>query len=311
MVLPPRWRTRGRRAAAAAVVTVVTLGGVATAGAQTGTPGSATDPTIQSLRQQADTAAGAYFSALGRYKMLTAQIAEIEAQLPELRAEQAAHLKDTVQRAVAAYEQGSSGQLSAVMDSGNLLDAARRTQWLQVLNAADDHSLAGLTKTSDRLHTEERTLESDQASSAAALKVLDAQGQSINVELTAAVTQQQQLVAAAAATSARSNSATGPPIGSGGGTGPSGTPPQGEAAFLACVKQHESGGNYQAVNPNNQYFGAYQFGQPTWNATANHAGRLDLINVRPDHAAPADQDSMARVLYEWQGESPWNGDGCE
>ena len=295
----------------------MTFGGLATAGAQTGPPSGATNPTIESLRQQADNASGAYFAALGRYKQLTAQIAAIEAQLPQLRAEQAAHLKDTVERAVAAYEQGGSDQLGAIINSGNILDAARRTQWLQVLNAADDHSLASLKQTSNRLHTEEQTLQSDEASSAAALQVLNAQGQSIDVELTAAVTQQQQLNAAAAA-------AAGPPLnpsgggsgggsgnGNGSGTGPSANPPQGEAAFLACVKQHESGGNYGAVNPNGQYFGAYQFGQPTWNATANHAGRLDLVNVRPDHAAPADQDAMARVLYEWQGQTPWDGDGCE
>jgi hypothetical protein len=314
LVLTPRWRTRGRRAAAAAVVAAATFGGVATAGAQTGAPSGATNPAIQSLREQADVASGAYFSALGHYKELTAQIATIESQLPGLRAQQAAHLKVTVQRAVAAYEQGGSGQLSAIMNSGNILDAARRTQWLQVLNAADDHSLAGLKATSSRLHLEEQTLQTDQASSAAALKVLDAQGQSIDVELTSAVTQQEQVNAAAAA-------AAGPPLdpggggggsGNGSGAGPSANPPVGEAAFLACVKQHESGGNYQAVNTsNNSYFGAYQFGQPTWNATANHAGRLDLVNVRPDHAAPADQDAMARVLYEWQGETPWNGDGCE
>ena len=282
------------------------FGGATTAGAQTGPSGSS----VESLRQQADAAAGAYFSALDHYQALTAQIASIEAQLPGLRAQEAANLKSTVQRAVAAYEQGGSGQLSAIMDSSDLLDAARRTQWLQVLNAADDHSLAGLKATSARLHSEERTLQSDQASSAAALQVLNAEGQTINVELTAAVTQQNRLAAAAAASAAPPASvgeAGSGPLGGGGG---SSAPSSSEDAFLACVKQRESGGNYQAVNPSNQYFGAYQFSQATWNATANHAGRTDLINVRPDHASPADQDAMARVLYEWQGRGPWAGDGC-
>jgi hypothetical protein len=76
-------------------------------------------------------------------------------------------------------------------------------------------------------------------------------------------------------------------------------------AFLACVRQRESGGNYQAVG--NGYYGAYQFSISTWNATAQHAGRGDLVGVRPDHAAPADQDAMALVLLHWQGRAPWGG----
>ena len=37
--------------------------------------------------------------------------------------------------------------------------------------------------------------------------------------------------------------------------------PSGEAAFLACVRQRESGGNYGAVSPDGLYRGAYQFHQ--------------------------------------------------
>jgi hypothetical protein len=82
--------------------------------------------------------------------------------------------------------------------------------------------------------------------------------------------------------------------------------------FLVCTRAHESSptepahdDGYGAINPNGKYFGAYQFGQPTWNNTARHAGRPDLVGVRPDHASMADQDALAWDLFLWQGYSPW------
>ena len=71
----------------------------------------------------------------------------------------------------------------------------------------------------------------------------------------------------------------------------------------------ESSNNYRA-NTGNGYYGAYQFSQSTWNNTASHAGRGDLVGVRPSSASPADQDAMAVSLLNWQGRSPWAGPGC-
>lgn len=78
-------------------------------------------------------------------------------------------------------------------------------------------------------------------------------------------------------------------------------------AFLACVRQRESGGNYSVVSSNGQWHGAYQFAVSSWNATAQHAGRSDLVGVLPSQASPADQDAMALHLYNWQGKGPWGG----
>jgi hypothetical protein len=83
-----------------------------------------------------------------------------------------------------------------------------------------------------------------------------------------------------------------------------GTPPNG---FLACVRQRESGGNYAISSANGLYRGAYQFHQQTWNSTAAHAGRSDLVGADPAAASPADQDAMAAHLYGWQGSAPWGG----
>ena len=79
-------------------------------------------------------------------------------------------------------------------------------------------------------------------------------------------------------------------------------------AYLACVKDRESRGDYSAVSPDGQFFGAYQIDQVTWNNTAQHAGMLNVYEIQPNLAAPADQDALAMALLEWQGTSPWAGD---
>lgn len=70
-------------------------------------------------------------------------------------------------------------------------------------------------------------------------------------------------------------------------------------AFLACVKQRESGGNYSAVNPSSGAGGAYQFMPSTWRALGGSG--------LPQHASPAQQDAMAAKLYATAGRSPWAG----
>jgi hypothetical protein len=84
-------------------------------------------------------------------------------------------------------------------------------------------------------------------------------------------------------------------------------PAQGEAAFLACVRMRESGGNYGAVSGDGLYRGAYQFHQGTWDNVASMAGRRDLIGVPPNLAGPADQDLLAVTLYRAAGARPWGG----
>jgi hypothetical protein len=77
--------------------------------------------------------------------------------------------------------------------------------------------------------------------------------------------------------------------------------------FLSCVRERESHGNYRVVNPSGPYYGAYEFLASTWNITARHAGRVDLVGVVPSTAPPFDQDEMAWSLYQWQGSGPWGG----
>ncbi len=80
-----------------------------------------------------------------------------------------------------------------------------------------------------------------------------------------------------------------------------------DAAILACIRRRESGGNYSIVSANGLYYGAYQFTLSTWDSTARHAGRGDLVGRKPNTVAPADQDALALDLLHWQGLGPWGG----
>ncbi|HWC39146.1 MAG TPA: transglycosylase family protein [Acidimicrobiales bacterium] len=64
----------------------------------------------------------------------------------------------------------------------------------------------------------------------------------------------------------------------------------------ACIRQHESGGNYSA-NTGNGYGGAYQFSQSTWNSLG--------YSGSPASASPATQDAAAQKLQSQQGWGPW------
>jgi hypothetical protein len=81
-------------------------------------------------------------------------------------------------------------------------------------------------------------------------------------------------------------------------------------AFLTCVVQAESGGDYSIVSPNGLYMGAFQFSQPTWNTAASAAGLGLLVGVPPNEATRAEQDTVAVALYALDGQQPWLGDRC-
>jgi hypothetical protein len=77
--------------------------------------------------------------------------------------------------------------------------------------------------------------------------------------------------------------------------------------FLACTRSRESRGDYTVVSSSGLYYGAYQFLRETWDVTALHAGRPELVGVLPNTASEFDQDDLAWTLYEWQGNAPWGG----
>jgi hypothetical protein len=91
---------------------------------------------------------------------------------------------------------------------------------------------------------------------------------------------------------------------------PSGQSPYHNDPFLTCIRQFESGGRYGVDSPGGLYHGAYQFHQITWNDTAWHIGRTDLVGVDPHTASVATQDDMAWALYQWRGKGQWPSAPC-
>ena len=73
---------------------------------------------------------------------------------------------------------------------------------------------------------------------------------------------------------------------------------------LLRLRQCESSDNYAAKSANRRYFGAYQFSRATWDDVA---GRYYpwLAGVGPHKASPAEQDAMARALWDERGAAPW------
>ena len=86
-----------------------------------------------------------------------------------------------------------------------------------------------------------------------------------------------------------------------GPTGPSEPP---TAADWAALRNCESGGRYDVVDPSGLYHGAYQFLPSTWDGLARRFWP-ELVGVLPSQASPADQDKVAMKLFELDGAGPW------
>ncbi len=76
-------------------------------------------------------------------------------------------------------------------------------------------------------------------------------------------------------------------------------------ADWACIRAHESGGNY-GENSGNGYSGAYQFMASTWNEAVSGAGYPQYANGEAYLAPPAVQNAAALWLYRQDGWAPWS-----
>jgi hypothetical protein len=286
------------------------------------------------LRAQADALSSKYFAALDRVSSLDDDIARSEQLRDDLLAR--AKTARAAVRARAALAYTSSGtQLATLVDGSDTLETARRAHLIDRVNAHDEDVYQKLHEATRSLHKQQRELRATRQAQSDALGDLKAQGAAIDAKLAQAAAEEQALAAAAqaAATKAAETTTTTAPADAPAAAAPtttttttavaapstpppppdySGTPgqsPHHDDPFLSCVRQRESGGNYGAVNPSGPYLGAYQFLQSTWNVTAAHAGRSDLVGVPANVASAYDQDEMAWALYQWQGKGPWGG-GC-
>jgi hypothetical protein len=319
----------GRFALAAALVSAVALSGLAPAAAAPAPDAAGVQARVDAARQESDALANRYFAQLDRFQVVGSEISATEQRMADIR-EQAGGLRAVVaRRALRAYKSG--GNVDFVLDGDDITAVARGAKLLSAANERDDDAVAELGRLTDDLQARRAELERSREEQAAALEELKVAQRRVDANLRAAVADQQAVAArleaqaaaeraakqAAAAAANPASSTTGraattpaavtpsaPPVDY---TPNNGSHPHHDDPFLSCTRARESRGNYAVVNPSGPYLGAYQFLQSTWNVTAQHAGRSELVGVPPNAASAYDQDDMAWTLYQWQGTGPWGG----
>ncbi|HEY1443933.1 MAG TPA: transglycosylase family protein [Acidimicrobiales bacterium] len=294
----------------------------------------AKDLVLQQL--QVDTYQQQYGADVTKVQQDEAAIASTESQIQSDANRVSRDRKRLQSEAVWAYIHlgGDAGGTPTIF--GNQTVAPTRAEYEDVASGDIALTIDAVHMDQNRLQTERATLAQqkaqDQATTnqeatltAAARNTassLEAQQSEITGQLAVAVAQQQAAQAAAAASAVRAAqakataaaamtsrvSATTSTVVPASAIGTSTVDPQ-LPPFLQCVLQAESGGDYQAVSPDGQYMGGFQFSQSTWNEAAQLAGMPQLINVPPNEATPAQQDDLAIALYNADGEQPWN-DQC-
>lgn len=311
-------RTALRNAFAALTMVSLLIGGTAAAA-------SAGDNTSAALRTQVDTIGARYLAAQEQARSLDSELQILDQELSSARRRTAELLPQARARAVALYQSGTSG-FSALFDTTSAMESARRAE---LLSRASEHTQALLDQYANSA-ADLRVARSQVATARVKQQrvVAELAKQAVVLEQALAKSQQayrDQLAAearAAAATKRQATTTTNAPQAPQAPTTspappsqpvpvnppapPAGVNPHHNDPFLVCTRTRESSGVYTAVNPAG-YYGAYQFSAPTWDLTASHGGRPQLIGVRPDQASAWDQDQLAWVLYQWRGNAPWGG----
>lgn len=308
------------RATALACVVALLLAGVPAIAAAQESP-----TTLSGLRAAIDTTAGQWFAAQVRSDELGRQIELLSKTLADEEHHVARIREIADKRAVQIYEDSTQG--FGTMFGKNPLEVGRRAALIGQANSESQRaidalsaSVADLKARRDDLEHARQDLTKSLHDLASGRATLDAQLATLQLRsasaadrtLLAAEIGRTRVAPANAVTGAATVAATpttqpaatpvvvAPPSNSGRVSSHHDDP------FLVCTRAHESAGDYGVVSSSG-YYGAYQFAPTTWDVTASHAGRLDLVGVLPSVASEYDQDEMAWVLYQWQGNSPWGG----
>jgi len=287
----------GVRLGAFLAAVTVTVAGATAASAQQGPSGGA-DQGVADAQAKADQAASAYLDALTKSHQVDAEVLQIQQSIGTLEVRFAALRSDAQVRAIEAYKRSGTPIAVLLGDDAPGMDGARRSVLLDYLNARDDTTAGQFRKVRDGLQNRQRELKDAQAQQTALVAQLKGEEDRLNGELIAAQNKRRAAAGAPASNTLGPSSNYVPSPGEN---------PHHNDPFLVCTRGIESGGNYQAYNGSGPYYGAYQFTQSTWNSSANHAGRGELIGVDPRNASEYDQDDMAWTLYQWQGKGPWGG----
>jgi peptidoglycan hydrolase CwlO-like protein len=295
---------------------------------------STTGDRVASTRHAIDDIAQKWFAAQDEAASIDARIAEIEHRIADAEARVDATRKIASARAVMLYKT-SEVALTSVFGS-DALDAARRSELANQANQTSQDAIDQLVAAVHDLKSQHKSLEAQRSRERLVIADVGRQRDQLDAQLATlrdqARAEAQAAVTAASTSQARAAAANrlnafvtpaaprrlssiAPP------TAP--TPPvvhhvrvspssggrvssHHRDPFLTCTRARESAGIY-SINTGNGYYGAYQFLPSTWDATAAHGGRTDLVGLLPSRASAYDQDEVAWILYQWQGKGPWGG----
>ena len=265
------------------------------------------DQTVAAAQARADQAANVYLDALIRSQKVDAEVTQLEQGLAALEL-RVAELRDNARgRAVEAYKRSGTPIGLQLGERATSMDSARRTVLLDLLTTRDDDAAAELRRSRAELEAQRQELKTAQQQHADLVNRLKEDEQRLNAELVTAQNERRRVSAASATAAAPAGGGQSAPAPSTSYAPRPGEHPQHNDPWMVCTRRIESTGNYQAYNASGPYYGAYQFTQSTWNSTANHAGRGELVGVDPRNASEYDQDDMAWTLYQWKGKGPWGG----
>ena len=323
---------------ASAVVCVLAL---ALAGAPHAVSAQTSSESIADTRAAIDTAANQWFAAQRKVADLDLEIQGLTKTMATAQTRVDKYRKVADARAVELYESNTQalGVMSDTQMGGDPLELGRRAALIGQANSEGQAVIDQLEASITDLKARRAELHAARSEQTTTLRLLTHQRRALDTllaslelgsahaearaELAAALRRHQDAALADAATRPTVVALTGdspaapttttptpapvttstpaPPSGSGGVSSVHDEP------FLVCTRARESDGNYSVVSSGGSYYGAYQFSPTTWNVTASHLGRLDLVGVLPSQASEADQDDMAWALYQWQGNAPWGG----
>jgi len=282
---------------------------------------------IERARAAIDDLARRWFDNQATAALLDAEIAALEERVADARAEADERAVIASAQAVELYT--DSGPIDPVLDAQGALDTARRAELLDRANAEAHDAIDELNRATEELEARRAELQRQREEQERVAAEISEQQAALEAELAALEAEARQEASRATARqraprspratqgvapTAAADRAASPPTAAAreplpaeaapaaGGE----THPRHDEPFLVCTRERESRHDYSAVNPAG-YYGAYQFAPTTWDVTASRAGRLDLVGVLPSEASPYDQDELAWVLFEWQGNRPWNG----
>src|SRR3954447_18003486 len=296
----------------ACLVALVSLPGVAHA--------QSTEDRLARTRGDIDTTAQRWFDAQAQAADLDTRIAQLTDGIASMETRGATARKVARARALLMYKGASLEHASVFATS--VIESARRAELIDHANAQNIDAINELTTSLDELRRQRDDLVDARARLDKALSNVASERESLDAQL--ATLQSQALRESHALTNvparhlrsasavvvrpAPPTAAATAPVSAVAPTPPVAVvaPPHGRVSphhndpFLVCTRAHESGGNYSVVSSGGTYYGAYQFLPSTWNATAAHAGRMELIGVLPSRASAYDQDEMAWALYQWQ-----------